>query len=52
MNGNMTIYKPRLVAKGFKQILDVDYDKIFSPVAMFKSIRMLLAIITFHDYEI
>jgi Reverse transcriptase (RNA-dependent DNA polymerase) len=26
--------------------------KLFSPVAMFKSIRMLLPIITFHDYEI
>jgi Reverse transcriptase (RNA-dependent DNA polymerase) len=52
MDDNMTVYKVRLVAKGFKQILDVDYDETFSPVAMFKSIRMLLAIIIFHDYEI
>ena len=52
MDDNMIIYKVRLVAKGFKQILDVDYDETFSSVAMFKSIRMLLAIIIFHDYEI
>jgi Reverse transcriptase (RNA-dependent DNA polymerase) len=52
MDGNMTVYKSRLVAKGFKQILGVDYDESFSPVAMFKSIRMLLAITVFYDYEI
>jgi Reverse transcriptase (RNA-dependent DNA polymerase) len=52
MDGNMTIYKVRLVAKDFKQIFNVDDDEIFSSVAMFKSIRMLLAIIAFHDYEI
>jgi Reverse transcriptase (RNA-dependent DNA polymerase) len=48
----MTVYKAQLVAKGFKQILGVDYDETFSSVAMFKSIRMLLAIAAFHDYEI
>jgi Reverse transcriptase (RNA-dependent DNA polymerase) len=26
--------------------------KLFSPVAMFKSIQMLLPIVAFHDYEI
>jgi Reverse transcriptase (RNA-dependent DNA polymerase) len=48
----MTVYKARLVAKDFKQILGVDYDETFSSVAIFKSIRMLLAIVAFHDYEI
>jgi hypothetical protein len=52
MDGNMTVYKARLVAKGFKQILGVEYDETFSPVAMFKSIRILLAIAAFHDDEI
>ncbi|KAK9045823.1 hypothetical protein V6N11_051728 [Hibiscus sabdariffa] len=51
MSENQT-YKGRLVAKGFRQIHGVDYDEIFSPVAMFKSIRILLAITAFHDYEI
>ncbi|KAL4291223.1 hypothetical protein GQ457_14G014660 [Hibiscus cannabinus] len=45
-------YKGRLVDKGFRQIHGVDYDKTFSPVAMFQSIRILLAIVAFHDYEI
>ncbi|KAK8600801.1 hypothetical protein V6N12_050649 [Hibiscus sabdariffa] len=45
-------YKGRLVAKGFRQIHGVDYDETFSPVAMIKSIRILLAIAAFHDYEI
>ncbi|KAK8972762.1 hypothetical protein V6N11_055125 [Hibiscus sabdariffa] len=45
-------YKGRLVTKGFRQIHGVDYDETFSPVAMFKSIRILLAIAAFHDYEI
>ena len=52
MDGNLTVYKARLVAKGFRQIQGVDYDETFSPVAMFKSIRILLAIAAFHDYEI
>ncbi|KAK8713625.1 hypothetical protein V6N13_148837 [Hibiscus sabdariffa] len=52
MDGNVQIYKGRLVAKGFRQIHGVDYDETFSPVAMFKSIRFLLAVAAFHDYEI
>ncbi|KAK8596978.1 hypothetical protein V6N13_001587 [Hibiscus sabdariffa] len=52
MDGNVQTYKGRLVAKGFRQIHGIDYDESFSPVAMFKSIRILLAIVAFHDYEI
>ncbi|KAK8556166.1 hypothetical protein V6N13_064247 [Hibiscus sabdariffa] len=52
MDGNVQTYKGRLVAKGFRQIHGVDYDETFSPVAMIKSIRILLAVATFHDYEI
>ena len=51
-DGNVHIYKARLVAKGFKQIHGIDYDETYSPVAMFKSIRIILAIAAFHDYEI
>ena len=52
MDGKVHTYKARLVAKGYKQIHGVDYDETFSPVAMFKSIRILLTIAAFHDYEI
>ena len=52
MDGNVHIHKVRLVVKGFKQIQGVDYDETFSSVAMLKSIRILLAIATFYDYEI
>ncbi|KAK8662705.1 hypothetical protein V6N13_024596 [Hibiscus sabdariffa] len=52
MDGNVQTYKGRLVAKGFQQIHGIDYDETFSPVAMIKSIRILLAVAAFHDYEI
>ena len=51
-DGNVTVYKARLVAKGFRQIQGVDYDETFSPVAMLKSVRIMLAIAAFFDYEI
>src|SRR6187399_1210495 len=51
-DGNITVYKARLVAKGFRQVQGVDYDETFSPVAMLKSVRIMLAIAAFYDYEI
>ncbi|KAK9044503.1 hypothetical protein V6N11_058403 [Hibiscus sabdariffa] len=51
MSNNQT-YKGSVVAKSFRQIHGIDYDETFSPVAMLKSIRILLAIAAFHDYEI
>jgi hypothetical protein len=40
------------VAKDFKHIHGIDYDKTFSLVVMLKSVRILLAIATYFDYEI
>ena len=51
-DGNVTVYKARLVAKGFRQVQGVDYDETFSPVAMLKSVQIMLAIAAFYDYEI
>ena len=36
MAGNVTVYEARLVAKSFSQVQRVDYDEIFSSVAMLK----------------
>ena len=44
MDGNVHTFKARLAAKSFKQTHGIDYDETFSPVAMLKSIRILLAI--------
>ena len=52
MEGNVIPYKARLVAKGYRQRQGIDFDEIFSPIAMLKSIRILVAIATHYDYEI
>ena len=52
MDSKVHTYKARLVAKGFKQSHGIDYDETFSPVVMLKSIRILLAIAAYYDYEI
>ena len=51
-DGNVTVYKARLFAKGFRQVQGVDYDETFSPVPMLKSVQIMLAIAAFYDYEI
>ena len=51
-DGNVTIYKARLVANDFWQVQAVDYNGTFSPVAMLKSVRIMLEIAAFYDYEI
>ena len=37
-DGNVTVYKARLVAKCFQQVHGVEYDEIFSLVLMLKSV--------------
>ncbi|TYJ99632.1 gag/pol protein [Cucumis melo var. makuwa] len=50
--GKVQTFKARHVAKGYTHREVVDCEETFSPVAMLKSIRILLSIVTFYDYEI
>ncbi|KAL0434304.1 UNVERIFIED_CONTAM: Copia protein [Sesamum latifolium] len=43
-NGEVTAFKARLVAKGYTQRPEIGFEETYSPVAMAKSIRILLAI--------
>ena len=38
IDGSVTIYKARIVTKGFRQVQGVDYNEIFSLVLMLKSV--------------
>ncbi|KAL0345613.1 UNVERIFIED_CONTAM: Retrovirus-related Pol polyprotein from transposon RE2 [Sesamum radiatum] len=51
-DGEVTTFKARLVAKGYTQRAGVDFEETFSLVAMAKSIRIILAIAAWYDYEI
>ncbi|KAL0291284.1 UNVERIFIED_CONTAM: Retrovirus-related Pol polyprotein from transposon RE2 [Sesamum angustifolium] len=51
-DGKLTTFKAKLVAKRYIQRLGVDLEETFSPVAMAKSIRIMLAIIAWYDYKI
>ena len=46
-DSNITVYEARLVAKSFSQVQGVDYDEIFSSVAMLKSVGFMLALAAF-----
>ncbi|KAL0315137.1 UNVERIFIED_CONTAM: Retrovirus-related Pol polyprotein from transposon TNT 1-94 [Sesamum calycinum] len=51
-DGEVTTFKAKLVAKGYTQRPRVDFEVTFSPVAMAKSIQIMLAIAAWYDYEI
>src|SRR6187401_2586375 len=38
-----------LLRKVFRQVQGIDYDETFSPVAMLKSVRIMLAIAAFYE---
>ena len=51
-NGHPIKYKARLCPRGFKQRSGIDYNDIFSPVARYISIRILLSIVAVNDFDI
>nr|GEZ08734.1 retrotransposon protein, putative, Ty1-copia subclass [Tanacetum cinerariifolium] len=52
MDGAVHTYKVYLVAKGYTQTLEIDYEETFSLVADIRAIRILIAIAAYYDYEI
>nr|GEZ64983.1 retrotransposon protein, putative, Ty1-copia subclass [Tanacetum cinerariifolium] len=52
MDGNVHTYKARLVAKDLTQTYRVNYEKMFSPVADIRAIRILIGTVAFYHYEI
>ena len=48
-DSSVTIYKLDLSKKVFDKVQGVDYDEIFSLLAMLKSVRIMLAIATFYE---
>jgi len=43
-DGSINLFKARLVARGYEQILGVDYDETFSPVVRLTSLRIVFAL--------
>ena len=48
----METYKIHLVVKGYHQYYGIEYDEIFSPVVILKSIHIMLVIAAHMDYKI
>ena len=43
-NGSLERYKVRLVARGFQQEYDCDYEETFAPMAYMRTVRTLVAV--------
>lgn len=48
----ITRYKARLVAQGYKQVQGVDFNETFAPTMQIKTLRLLLALASAYDMSI
>ena len=51
-DGSIERYKTRLVAKGFTQEYEIDYEETFTPVARISSVRALLTVAAANKLDI
>jgi hypothetical protein len=52
LDGSVERHKAWLVAKGFSQVEGIDYNETFSPLAKMNSIRLVLALVASHKWEV
>jgi len=52
VEGKVEKYKAWLVAKGYSQVLGIDFGDIFSHVNKITSIRLLLSVVAAFDFEV
>jgi len=50
--GQIEKYKAWLVAKGFSQQEDIDYNEFFSPVAIMNTVRTIRSLVASYKWEI
>jgi hypothetical protein len=50
--GVVTRNKARVVAKGYSQVEDLDFEETFAPVDRLEAIYILLAYATHHDFKL
>jgi hypothetical protein len=50
--GVVTRNKARIIAKGYAQVVGLDSEETFAPVARLESIRILLAYATHHSFKL
>ncbi|MCR2847943.1 hypothetical protein KN825_15310, partial [Weizmannia coagulans] len=51
-DGSINRYKARLVARGFIQSYDIDYQKTFALVAKLNTVRVLLSLVANLDWSL